>query len=87
MEISMLELIAGVVGVVYTIPLGWLFYLNNRQSKRIDEMQKSYYDKTETEKMIELHNRPILQAVESVKGDITEIKHMIGRLFDAQAKS
>ena len=87
MEISMLELIAGVVAVVYTIPLGWLFYLNNRQGKRIDDLQKTSYSKTETDKMIELHNRPILQAVESLKGDITEIKQMIGKLFDAQVKS
>lgn len=86
MEISMIELIAGVVAVVYTIPIGWLFYLNNRQGKRIDEMQKTSYTKTETERMIELHNRPILQAVESLKSDITEIKHMIGKLFDAQTQ-
>lgn len=87
MEISMYELIAGVVGVVYTIPLGWLFYLNNRQSKRIDEMQKSYYDKKETVEMIELHNRPVLVAMEGIKADVSEIKLMIGKLFDAQAKS
>jgi len=87
MEISMLELIAGVMAVVYTIPLGWLFYLNNRQGKRIDELQKTSYTKDETEKMIELHNRPILQAVVGLKSDITEIKQMIGKLFDAQAKS
>ncbi len=87
MEISMVELIAGLVAVVYTIPIGWLFFLYNRQGRRIDEMQKTSYTKDETEKMIELHNRPILQAVESLKGDITEIKQMIGKLFDAQAKS
>ena len=87
MEISMVELIAGLVAVVYTIPIGWLFFLYNRQGRRIDEMQKTSYTKEETEKMIELHNRPVLVAMEGIKADVSEIKLMIGRLFDAQAKS
>lgn len=75
-----------IIAVAFTLPIGWLFYLNTRNSKRIDEMQKSSYTKHETTEMIELHNRPILQAIESVRADVTEIKHLIGKLFDAQAK-
>ena len=78
------DYILALVAIVYTIPLGWLFILVSRTNDRMDEVQKTSYTKEETEKMIELHNRPVLQAVESVKADITEIKHMIGKLFDAQ---
>lgn len=79
-----IDLVVAAIGIVYTIPLGWLFVLNSRTNDRVDEMQKTSYTKAETEKMIELHNRPVLQAVESLKSDITEIKHMIGKLFDGQ---
>ena len=49
-------------------------------------MQKHGYTKKETTEMIELHNRPILQAVEGLSKDITEIKQLLGKLFDAQAR-
>ena len=75
-----------IIAVAFTLPIGWLFYLNTRNSKRIDEMHKSSYTKPETTEMIELHNRPILQAVEGLSKDINEIKHLIVKLFDAQAK-
>lgn len=74
-----------IIATAFTLPIGWLFYLNTRNSKRIDDMQKHSYTKKETTEMIELHNRPILQAVEGLRKDITEIKHLLGKLFDAQA--
>lgn len=80
-----IDLVVAAIGIVYTIPLGWLFVLNSRTNDRMDEMQKTTFTKTETNEMIELHNRPILQAVESVKSDITEIKLLLGKLFDGQA--
>lgn len=83
----MSEYLTVIMAVAYTIPIGWLFYLNNRNGRRIDELQKTSYTKKETTEMIELHNRPILQAVEGLRGDITEIKHLLGKLFDAQTKS
>ena len=83
-----IDLVVLGIGIIYTIPLGWLFVLNSRTNDRMDEMQKTTFTKQETNEMIELHNRPVLQAVASLKGDITEIKHMIGKLFDGQkAKS
>ena len=74
-----------IIATAFTLPIGWLFYLNTRNSKRIDDMQKHGYTKKETTEMIELHNRPILQAVEGLRKDITEIKQLLGKLFDAQA--
>ena len=75
------------MAIAYTIPIGWLFYLHKTSSKRLDDMQKDYYDKKETDKMIELHLKPVLQSVQNVKDDTTEIKHLIGKLFDGQSKS
>lgn len=79
--------IATIVGVIFSIPIGWLFNLNRTTNKRLDNMQKEYYDKQETIKMIELHLVPVLQSVDRIKEDTTEIKHLIGKLFDGQAKS
>lgn len=79
--------IATIVGLLFTIPIGWLFNLVRTTNKRIDDMQRNHYDKAETDKMIELHLKPVLQSVENVKADTTEIKHLIGKLFDGQAKS
>lgn len=79
--------IATIVGVVFSIPIGWLFTLNRTTNKRLDDMQQKYYDKSETDKMIVLHLQPVLQSVQQVKEDTTEIKHLIGKLFDGQAKS
>lgn len=81
-----IDIIVLAIGIVFTVPLGWLFVLNSRTNDRMDEMQKTSYTKAETEKMIELHNRPVLQAVEGLKNDIVEIKHLLGKLFDAQSK-
>ena len=75
-----------IIAVAFTLPIGWLFYLNTRNSKRIDEMHKSSYTKPETTEMIELHNRPILQEVEGLRKDMTEIKQLLGKLVDAQAR-
>lgn len=79
-----MEYMTVIVVAVYTIPIGWLFYLTNKTSRRVDDLQKTSYTKKETTEMIELHNRPILQAVEGLKEDITEIKQLLGKLFDAQ---
>ena len=76
-----------IAAIVFTIPIGWLFNLVRITNKRLDDMQKDYYDKQETIKMIELHLVPVLQSVQTVKEDTTEIKHLIGKLFDGQAKS
>lgn len=81
-----IDLIVLAIGIVYSVPLGWLFVLNSRTNDRVDEMQRTSYTKQETNEMIELHNRPVLQAVEGLKQDITEIKHMIGKLFDGQTR-
>ncbi len=78
--------IVAIMSVVYTLPIGWLFYLNNKNSRRVDELQRTSYTKSETVEMIELHNRPVLVAMESIKADVSEIKTMIGKLFDAQTK-
>lgn len=72
---------------VLMLPLGWLFVLYRGLSKRVDDMQKTYYDKAETKEMIELHIRPIVQGLERVQQDTTEIKAMIGKLFDGQNKN
>lgn len=76
-----------IVAILFTIPIGWLFNLVRTTNKRIDDMQKKYYDKEETDKMILLHLQPVLQSVQHVKEDTVEIKHLIGKLFDGQAKS
>lgn len=76
-----------IMALVFSLPIGWLFYLLKTANKRIDDMQKQYYDKEETDKMILLHLQPVLQSVQHVKDDTTEIKHLIGKLFDGQAKS
>lgn len=68
------------------LPLGWLFVLLRVLSKRVDDMQRDYYDKAETKEMIELHIRPIVQSLDHLKEDTTEIKMMIGKLFDGQNK-
>jgi len=81
-----MQYLMAVMAVVYTIPLGWLFLLLRTANGRIDEMQKSSYTKVETKEMIELYNAPLLQAVVTVKEDVTEIKQLIGKLFDAQSK-
>lgn len=78
--------IATIVGVVFSIPIGWLFNLVRTTNKRLDDMQKDYYDKKETDKMIVLHLQPVLQSVQNVKDDTTEIKQLIGKLFDDQRK-
>lgn len=81
-----LSYIIAIMSLVYTLPIGWLFYLLNKNSRRVDELQKTSYTKKETIEMIELHNRPVLVAMESIKADVSEIKVMIGKLFDAQTK-
>lgn len=78
--------IIGIMVVVYTIPIGWLFYLLSRNARRVDDLQRTSYTKAETERMIELHNRPVLIAMEGIKEDVIEIKLMIGKLFDAAPK-
>lgn len=74
-----------IMAVVYSIPIGWLFALLRIANGRIDKMQSHSYTKMETKEMIQLHIKPVLQAVDNVKEDTTEIKHLIGKLFDAQA--
>ena len=84
MEIKMDPLI--IMALVFSLPIGWLFYLLKTANKRIDDMQQKYYDKLETDKMIMLHLQPVLQSVQQVKDDTSEIKHLIGKLFDGQSK-
>jgi hypothetical protein len=78
-------ILAIVMAVVYSIPIGWLFMLLRNNNARVDKIQRSSYTKMETKEMIELHIKPVLQAVDNVKEDTTEIKKLIRELFNAQA--
>lgn len=79
-----IEQVVPLMAGVYTITLGWLFMMVRANASRVYEMQKNSYTKAETEKMIALHNKPIIQSMETIKEDITEIKQLLGKLFDAQ---
>lgn len=73
------------MAVVYSIPIGWLFVLLRNNSKRMDKMQSRSYTKMETKEMIELYIKPVLQAVDNVKEDTTEIKSLVSRILYDQA--
>ena len=44
------------------------------------------YTKEETKEVIDLKVEPIKVAVEHIQKDVTELKHMIGRLLDEKNK-
>jgi len=75
-----------VIQAVMLIPMAYLFALIRGLSVRLDAMHREYFDKTETLKMIELHQEPIKVELANINQNITDLKGLLQRLLDDKSK-
>ncbi len=84
----MVEIIAAVVANIGFI--GILFrwqHVQIRDNKlELARIASLVYSKEETNGMIDLKLQPLVVGISHVQADVTEMKHMIGRLLDEKNK-
>jgi len=75
-----------IIQAVMLIPMAYLFALSRALSMRLDNMQREYFDKNETLKMIELHQEPVKVELANINQNIKDLKGLLQRLVDDKSK-
>lgn len=71
-----------VVGMLFR----WLQIQVRDNKIRVDKLVVRSYTKAETKEVIDMKLQPLVVGIEHVQKDVTELKHMIGRLLDEKNK-